>query len=182
MRTVEIRHDLLLSRRAIPCLPGPRAGWAGGSRAANIQYARPLVVLLGACLFARAKQPSPARRCRYGRAARTNHDTARPLVATILAGAVTLAIVSCSDDDDSPSSASPSAAEAVPVGGDLYAVPRRSPDVAHGTLLRYQRSEPSVHPDSTTWRMMYASEPHAGEPIVVTGLAVIPTVDAPPDG
>lgn len=72
--------------------------------------------------------------------------------------------------------------EEVPADGDLYAVPDPLPDGAHGTLLRYQRVTPSVHADSTTWRMMYLSESVAGEPIVVTGIAVVPDAPAPPEG
>ncbi|MEJ7721945.1 MAG: lipase family protein [Ilumatobacteraceae bacterium] len=73
-------------------------------------------------------------------------------------------------------------AEEIPADGDLYAVPSPIPDVPHGTLLRYQLVEPSVHAGATTYRMMYASESHAGEPIVVTGVAVIPDAEPPADG
>ncbi len=70
----------------------------------------------------------------------------------------------------------------VPAGSDLYTVPDPIPDGAHGTLLRYQEVTPSVHAKSRTWRMMYLSESLAGDPIVVTGLAVVPQTPAPPGG
>jgi len=134
----------------------------------------------------------------------------RPLPAVLVA--LVLAAASCSDDDATPSSsAAPSStesaattssvpsttapdttalpttvpdasAEEIPTDGDLYAVPSPIPDVPHGTLLRYQLVEPSVHAGATTYRMMYASESHAGEPIVVTGVAVIPDAEPPADG
>lgn len=134
----------------------------------------------------------------------------RPLPAVLVA--LVLAAASCSDDDATPSSsAAPSStesaattssapsttapdttalpttvpdasAEEIPADGDLYAVPAPIPDVVHGTLLRYQLVEPSVHAGATTYRMMYTSESHAGEPIVVTGAAVIPDAEPPADG
>ncbi|CAN5720455.1 hypothetical protein BH20ACT4_BH20ACT4_14240 [soil metagenome] len=70
----------------------------------------------------------------------------------------------------------------IPPSGDLYASPDPIPDQPHGTLLRYQEITPSVHTGSRTWRMMYLSESVAGDPIVVTGVAVVPEAPAPPDG
>ncbi len=81
-----------------------------------------------------------------------------------------------------PTTVPDASAEEIPTDGDLYAVPSPIPDVAHGTLLRYQLVEPSVHAGATTYRMMYTSESHAGEPIVVTGAAVIPDAEPPADG
>jgi pimeloyl-ACP methyl ester carboxylesterase len=61
-------------------------------------------------------------------------------------------------------------------------VPDPIPDVPHGTLLKYQELTPSLAEGATTYRVMYASESLAGDPIVVTGTAVVPDEEAPEGG
>ena len=65
---------------------------------------------------------------------------------------------------------------------DLYAVPDAIRDHPHGTLLRYQTVESSAFPDASTYRILYTSTAHAGEAIVVSGLAVVPDEPAPDGG
>ena len=55
-------------------------------------------------------------------------------------------------------------------------------ELPHGRLLKYQEVEPSAHPDATTYRILYTSRSHAGAPIVVSGLAVVPDGPAPAGG
>lgn len=74
-----------------------------------------------------------------------------------------------------------SAPEEVAVGADFYAVPEPLPDADHGTLLKYQ-VVPGVVERATTYRVMYLSTAVAGEPVVVTGLAVVPASPAPGGG
>lgn len=64
----------------------------------------------------------------------------------------------------------------------LYAAPDPVPDGEPGDLLRYQVVEPAPVEGATTYRIMYLSESVAGDPIVVTGLGVVPAVPAPDDG
>jgi len=64
----------------------------------------------------------------------------------------------------------------------LYAVPDPIPAGDHGTLLKYQEISPSPVEGATTYRVMYLSESLEGEPIVVTGVTVVPDAAAPADG
>ena len=82
-------------------------------------------------------------------------------------------------DDDQPGE---SVAQEVGSDADFYTVPEPLPGDRHGQLLRFQQVEPSLHPDSTTWRIMYRSESVAGDPIAVTGVAVVPDGEAPAQG
>ncbi|HZA77422.1 MAG TPA: lipase family protein [Acidimicrobiales bacterium] len=66
-------------------------------------------------------------------------------------------------------------------GGDFYAVPDPMPEGEHGTLVRYQPVDDLDIGGATAWRIMYLSESLEGEPIVVTGTALVPTGE-PPDG
>ncbi|HET6832424.1 MAG TPA: lipase family protein [Acidimicrobiales bacterium] len=67
-------------------------------------------------------------------------------------------------------------------GGDFYAAPDPVPDDEHGTLVRYQPVDALEVGGATAWRMMYVSESLEGEPIVVTGTALVPSGDAPAGG
>jgi pimeloyl-ACP methyl ester carboxylesterase len=75
----------------------------------------------------------------------------------------------------------PKAAAEPFTGSDFYAVPDELPDGEHGTLIRYE----PIDSDSTTsksYRIMYTSESVAGDPIAVTGVAIVPTAPAPSGG
>jgi predicted esterase len=71
-------------------------------------------------------------------------------------------------------------------GEDFYAVPDPLPDGAHGQLIRYESIDQSGNSDpdreATSYRIMYLSESIAGSPIAVTGVASVPTAEAPNDG
>ncbi len=71
-------------------------------------------------------------------------------------------------------------------GGDFYAVPEPLPDGAHGQLIRYEPLDQSGNSDptlkATGYRIMYLSESIAGVPIAVTGVASVPTAEAPKGG
>jgi pimeloyl-ACP methyl ester carboxylesterase len=67
-------------------------------------------------------------------------------------------------------------------GADFYAVPDPLPGSAPGELIRYQRVEPSIVDGATTWRIMVRSESLAGDPIAVTGVALVPDAPAPDGG
>jgi pimeloyl-ACP methyl ester carboxylesterase len=64
----------------------------------------------------------------------------------------------------------------------LYAVPSPIPDAPHGTLLKYQEVIPSSVDGARTYRIMYSSRSVADQPIVETGVALVPLVAAPADG
>ncbi len=65
-------------------------------------------------------------------------------------------------------------------GPDFYAPPDPLPKAPHGTLLRYQ---PVTAPaGAKAYRIMYLSESVTGEPIAVTGDAVVPDAPAPAGG
>ncbi|WP_421120535.1 lipase family protein [Aquihabitans daechungensis] len=128
------------------------------------------------------------------------------LVATAAAAAVLLLapLAACSDDakEDGANAAadaeetaeaepttttSPGAAasEAEAYEGEVdgfYEVPDPLPEGPHGTLIRSQVMEDYEFTGATTYRIMYLSESVAGEPIAVTGMASVPTADAPEDG
>ncbi|MCB1040480.1 MAG: hypothetical protein KDA94_13275, partial [Acidimicrobiales bacterium] len=59
-------------------------------------------------------------------------------------------------------------------GSDFYAAPDPIPTDPHGTLVRFQEADFDV-PDATAYQIMYTSESIAGDPIVVTGIASVPT-------
>jgi hypothetical protein len=67
-------------------------------------------------------------------------------------------------------------------GGDFYAAPDPVPDDEHGTLVRYQPVDALDVGGAAAWRMMYVSESLEGEPIVVTGTALVPAGEAPAGG
>jgi predicted esterase len=112
------------------------------------------------------------------------------LVAPVLA--------SCSSDTDAstgstastaPGSTPGSTAPATTIvvaeehtGGDFYAVPDPLPDAPHGTLVRFEEVAPTVQAGSTTYRILYLSESVAGDPIVVSGTALVPEAPAGPGG
>ncbi len=64
----------------------------------------------------------------------------------------------------------------------LYAVPSPIPDAPHGTLVKYQEVTPSPVDGARTYRMMYTSRSVGDQPIVVTGVALVPVTAAPPGG
>ncbi|MEX0766913.1 MAG: lipase family protein [Microthrixaceae bacterium] len=71
-------------------------------------------------------------------------------------------------------------------GKNFYSVPNPLPVGMHGTLIRFEKIEQSGNSDpdrdSTIYRIMYLSESLRGEPIAVTGVASVPTAQAPKDG
>ena len=67
-------------------------------------------------------------------------------------------------------------------GGDFYAAPDPVPDDEHGTLVRYQPVDGLDVGAATVWRIMYVSESLEGQPIVVTGTALVPPGEAPEGG
>jgi pimeloyl-ACP methyl ester carboxylesterase len=66
--------------------------------------------------------------------------------------------------------------------GDFYAAPDPVPEAEHGTLVRYQPVDGLDVGGATAWRIMYVSESLEGEPIVVTGTALVPAGEAPTRG
>ncbi len=125
----------------------------------------------------------------------------RNLCRTVVVLAVLALVAGCSSSSSStPGTASPAATGAdsssaaapdgaatgwVPptkpyAGDDFYAVPDPLPKAEHGTLLRYQ---PVNGPEgSDAYRIMYLSESVGGQPIAVTGDALIPKAAAPAGG
>ncbi|HMS88653.1 MAG TPA: lipase family protein [Acidimicrobiales bacterium] len=119
------------------------------------------------------------------------------LTALLLAAPV---LASCSSDTEastasttSTPSTDPAAAEASTtsttgvvaeehVEGDFYAVPDPLPSAPHGTLLRYEVVTPTVAPGATTYRILYLSESVAGDPIAVSGTALVPDAPAGAEG
>ena len=73
-------------------------------------------------------------------------------------------------------------AEELATDADFYTVPAPLPAGDHGTLLRFQEVSPSVTEGATTFRIMYLSESLEGEPIAVTGTALVPDIAAPDTG
>jgi hypothetical protein len=67
-------------------------------------------------------------------------------------------------------------------GDDFYAVPDPLPQGEHGDLIRYEVVDDGAVEDATRYRIMYLSESVPGDPIVVTGTAVVPDADAPAQG
>jgi hypothetical protein len=117
---------------------------------------------------------------------------ARRSVALLVLAALIAACSGGSDDSDQSDAASaddeaaqgdaglPEAEEFD--GGDFYAAPDPVPEDEHGTLLRYQPVDDLEIGRATAWRMMYLSESLQGEPIVVTGTALVPSGEAPAGG
>jgi len=85
------------------------------------------------------------------------------------------------DDETAQAEAGPPQAEKFD-GGDFYAAPDPVSDDEHGTLVRYQPVDALDVGGATAWRMMYVSESLEGEPIVVTGTALVPPGEAPAGG
>jgi hypothetical protein len=85
------------------------------------------------------------------------------------------------DDETAQAEAGPPEAEEFG-GGDFYAAPDPVPDDEHGTLVRYQPVDALDVGGAAAWRMMYVSESLEGEPIVVTGTALVPAGEAPAGG
>ena len=116
-------------------------------------------------------------------------------VRGVTVGLVTLALLAaCSGADDGGSAdadggATEDVAESAAVepelfgegDGDFYAVPDPLPAGEHGDLLRYQEMA-SSSPEFASWRIMYLSESLQGEPIAVTGFALVPTTPTPAEG
>ena len=67
-------------------------------------------------------------------------------------------------------------------GDDFYQVPDPLPEGDHGTLIRYQPADGLDVAGASGWRIMYLSEDLSGEPIAVTGTALVPSTPAPTDG
>jgi hypothetical protein len=67
-------------------------------------------------------------------------------------------------------------------GGDFYAVPEPLPEGEPGALLRYEPADDVSIVGGTVWRVMYLSETLQGDTIAVTGLVVVPTALALPEG
>lgn len=114
------------------------------------------------------------------------------VVAALLVGAA-----ACTSDDGSSAASSststteaattttaePTVEELAPDDVDaFYVAPDPIPEGEHGDLVRFQVVEPSAVDGATTYRIMYLSESVAGDPIVVTGLGVVPDAEAPADG
>ncbi len=64
---------------------------------------------------------------------------------------------------------------------DFYAPPKPMPKVAHGTLLRYERTKLKVS-GGTAWKVLYASISLTGRPIAVSGIVLVLTGTAPKGG
>ena len=86
----------------------------------------------------------------------------------------------CTSDD--AEGTAPPTTVAPPVGLDtFYGVPDPLPDGRPGDLLSYER----VYVDGlqgTQWRVMYLSESIMGDPVVVTGVVLVPESPAPDGG
>ena len=111
--------------------------------------------------------------------------------APLLALALAFGAVGCSSAGGSDGGATTAAATSTTTttavaaayeGDDFYAVPDPLPEGPHGTLIRYQPMDDYAVPGATTYRILYLSESLAGDPIAVSGMASVPTADAPADG
>ncbi len=123
---------------------------------------------------------------------------ARRFVVTAAVVLLLAPLAGCSGSSDLDSSATTTEADAAsasttttapsdvdvlePGAKGFYDVPDPLPEGPHGTLIRSQVMEDPAFAGATTYRIMYLSESVAGEPIAVTGLASVPTADAPEDG
>ncbi|MGH9192208.1 MAG: lipase family protein [Acidimicrobiales bacterium] len=116
----------------------------------------------------------------------------RRSVALLVSAGLIAACSGGSDDSDQSDAATPDdetaqaeagAPEAEEFGGgDFYAAPDPVPEDEHGTLVRYQPVDALDVGGAAAWRMMYVSESLEGEPIVVTGTALVPAGEAPAGG
>jgi len=66
--------------------------------------------------------------------------------------------------------------------GDFYAPPKPLPSGRHGTLIRYQPVDDMNIGGAKAYRIMYLSRSVAGDPIAVTGTALVPNTPAPSGG
>ncbi|MEX1218041.1 MAG: alpha/beta fold hydrolase [Acidimicrobiales bacterium] len=82
---------------------------------------------------------------------------------------ILLIISSCSSKYQSPDSDS------------FYRSPFPTPNGAPGTLIRSESISPP-NPKSEAWRVMYTSRGEVNQPIVVTGLVIVPVAPAPTGG
>jgi len=121
-------------------------------------------------------------------------------LAAIATSLLLVAAAGCSGSSDSGSDATTTKADASeaatttttttafdaevlePGANGFYDVPDPLPEGPHGTLIRSQVMEDYEFTGATTYRIMYLSESVAGEPIAVTGMASVPTAEAPEDG
>jgi pimeloyl-ACP methyl ester carboxylesterase len=113
--------------------------------------------------------------------------TVRRAVAVLVAAGLVAACSGSDDADDAEADAEAPAvvAEAGPeefYGGDFYAVADPLTEGEHGSLVRYQPVDDLDVGGATAWRVMYLSESLEGEPIAVTGMALVPAGEPPADG
>jgi hypothetical protein len=110
--------------------------------------------------------------------------------AAALASVVVLGLGACSGDDEpsaepiadaDPTTTTTVAGPEELTDGDFYAVPDPLPDGEHGDLLRFQEIDDDVD-GSTAYRLLYLSESVQGDPIAVTGTALVPEGAAPDGG
>mgnify|MGYP006053324233 CR=1 FL=1 len=117
---------------------------------------------------------------------RPSSPTPRRLRWAATASVAVLALGSlgaCSDDGNdeadaittAPADATTTTALEPFVGDDFYATPELLPDGEHGTLVRFAAADDVEVPGGTAYRIMYLSESLEGDPIVVTGIASVPT-------
>jgi pimeloyl-ACP methyl ester carboxylesterase len=78
--------------------------------------------------------------------------------------------------------AAPKAAEFTGSDAAFYKVPAKLPSGRHGTLIRYQKVADDSSQAATAYRIMYLSRSVAGDPIAVTGTALVPAAAAPSGG
>lgn len=77
---------------------------------------------------------------------------------------------------------SPPAATEPFTGTDFYGVPDPLPSGPHGTLIRFQPMDDYDLGGSTAYRIMYLSKSLEGQPIAVTGVALVPDAEPPAGG
>jgi len=121
----------------------------------------------------------------------------RPLHRRLGAAAIAVALAAvaagCSDTSPDGNDAAGAAATSTTTapayevtepfaGDDFYAVPDPLPNAPHGTLIRYEPIDDRAIDGATAYRIMYLSESVAGDPIAVTGMASVPTAEAPDGG
>jgi pimeloyl-ACP methyl ester carboxylesterase len=103
----------------------------------------------------------------------------------VLAMLVVLAAACSSDGSSEEPGASPTTGPPEPElyqGAHFYDVPDPLPSGEHGDLIRYQPVTGPGPASAAVWRVMYRSESIHGDPIAVTGTALVPSGDAPSDG
>jgi pimeloyl-ACP methyl ester carboxylesterase len=109
------------------------------------------------------------------------------LVAAALVGACAGSGSEGSEDASPPNGAAGGEEAAAPdlevfEGDDFYAVPNPLPDGEHGDLIRYEVIDEVAVEGATRYRIMYLSESVPGDPIAVTGTAVVPDGEASDQG